>query len=566
VKSIPGSLHKSLNECPKCHHKGCAAIYKNPDKSNPGKHFYLLYCFSTGCGAKYPVNEEGEEMEKEESEVKVTGLIEGEGYADLLNKDDPWGYRGIVAQTCKVFGVQLGHHHGRPVLIFPNYNEKGELHAQKLRGSNPFGKREFTWLKGNDQVNTNKTFFGQNLWRPEKHQKIAVVFGEFDALALYQMLPGFAVISVPDGDDSAAKYVERYYNWLRRFREIIFVPDNDGKCSQVAEALAARFPRQAKLAVLTKHKDPCDYLANGDTNLFREEFVSAQPFTPQKIVGLSSFRRELLEDPPVPIADYPWEGLNRLTGGIWAGELVTIKAPPKVGKSSLLNAVAYHLYRTTDKKIGLIYLEETKRDLVFRLVSMHLEKNLQRPEIRQEVERDELLSAFHDLTSNERFFVVEHWGACSSDFLEEKITELVLATGCQFIFFDHVSMAITDESNKDERVALDRLVSAIKALTVGIKDIDEEGNSIIREPTIFMVTHVNDNGQPRGSRIAVQISNLVIGLQRNKLAETPEERNVLTVVVEDNRRYGETGVASKLFYDWRTTSLTEIPTEKKHES
>lgn len=586
-------LVKTVPMCPVCEHKNCSFIYENKDEA--GGKFYLYMCKSPGCETKRRIRDvndylneltgQSEPKEKEEDLSKEeTGLIPPGEFVALDNPDHPWGKRAISVETCKLFGVtvnpdapltespnkidrwtRMGLKATGVSCIFPNYDENGRLIAQKSRCVNPETKeRSFIWFKkGTGDVNARKTFFGQKLWNPQQHSKLVIVFGEFDAMATHQMIGGMPVVSAPDGDDSAKKMVERYYNWLRKFKEIIFIPDNDGKCIKVVEALAAKFPRQAKIVMLTKHKDPSDYLVHGDTNLFRQEFFSAQPFTPQKIVGLSSFKKELFSDPPVPIAQYPWDGLNQMTGGIWAGELITIKAPPKVGKSTIMNEIAYNLYlNNPNERIGMIYLEETKRDLVFRLVGMKLNKNLQRPEIREQASKEEIAEAFADLTDPERFFIVEHWGACSSDFLEEKITELVLATGCQYIFFDHISMAITDESNKDERLALDRLVTAIKSLTVGIPDVDETGNDIVRQPTVFMVTHVNDNGQPRGSRVAIQVSNLVLGLHRDKMSDSQEERNTLTILVEENRRYGDTGLACRLRYDWVSGRLSEIMSEE----
>ncbi len=579
--------------CPACGSKDAGAIYRNKDEK--GEPFLLFSCFSSAHeSGSYHKRVESVETYFEDKvsmvmeEVKLPiaeGLFADGEYIDLINGEDPWGFRAISKETCKLFNVSvrddlplssdqkriaMWQSKGLPTrgrgIIFPNYNEDGDLIGQKIRTADPeTGERIFTWYKKKDyDVEVNKTFFGSQVWRSDKYnrKKMVVVFGEFDALAVHEMFRDYPVVSVPDGDNSAKKYFERYYAWLRKFDELVFVPDNDGKCIKIVEAMAAKFPRQSRIVNLSKHKDPCDYLVNKDYQLFREEFFAAPKFTPQKIVGLSSFKKELLEDPPVPIADYPWEGLNQMTGGIWPGELITIKAPPKVGKSSTLSEIAYHLHQTTNYKIGMIYLEETKRDLVFRLVGAHLSKNLQRPEIRDEVSTETTLKAFSELTQPERFMIVEHWGACSSDFIEEKITELVVATGCEIILFDHISMAITDESNKDERLALDRLVAAIKALTVGIEDIDENGNAIARQPTIFMITHVNDDGKPRGSRAAIQMSNLVLGLQRDKLSEDPMVRNTLTVVVEENRRYGESGVACRLLYDYRTSRLTELKIEE----
>jgi len=81
----------------------------------------------------------------------------------------------------------------------------------------------------------------------------------------------------------------------------------------------------------------------------------------------------------------------------------------------------------------------------------------------------------------------------------------------------------------------------------------------MRQPTVFMVTHVNDNGQPRGSRAALQISNTVISLERDKLSKDKLSKNTTNIVVEENRRFGESGLACQLLYNRDTGRLSEIP-------
>jgi twinkle protein len=598
-----GQLLKMGLSCPKCGSTDAGMIYKNRNPETQ-QDFYLFSCNSSkhdqtdGVWAMPIVDPDNHEEEitsklngtfqmdedtvvdAPAQEDHVIGLIEGGEYLTLNNAKHPWGIRHITADTCKRFGVKykelpfsrnqyIAHKAEaagltvyQPAMIFPNFDEKGKLIGQKVRSLNPItGERTFDWYKATEQFSAQRTFFGQNLWLSEKYhgKKLVITFGEFDAMALYQMTgEQYCVISVPDGDTSLRVLAERYYNWMNKFSEIIFVPDNDpsGGCLKCVQPIAAKFPRKAKIVNLVKYKDPCDYLANSDLQTFREEFFSAQAFTPQNIVPLSSQKRLLLEDPPKPVADYPFEGMNKMLGGIWPGELVTLKARPGQGKSSLMNEIAHHLFKTTDARVGMIYLEESKRDLVFRLVGMELNQNMKLKGTN--LQDPSIALAFDTLTQPERFFIVDHWGACSSDFIEEKITELVLASGCQFIFFDHISMAITDETNKDERIALDRLIASIKALTVGMLDYDDAGKPIERHPTIFMVTHVNDDGKPRGSRAALQLSNTVIDLERDATAKSEVERNTLRVTVEKNRQLGETGVASLLYYTKETARLTEI--------
>lgn len=612
-----GRIVKTNLPCPVCGSSDGGAIYKNKDKQS-GDDLYIFKCFSghhpthpkayklpqefledyedevmrrhnKALGKDYDKNiyKELEDMTTEHVKDKVPmGLIDTGSFEDLDSKEHPWGIRSIKENTCRFYGVKIaknvrvsrnqktletlaaqGESPLGEGLIFPYFSSvKNELIAQKVRTKID---KKGSWYKANENAVTLSGFFGQQLFQSTSHDDIAITFGELDAMSVYQMI-GIPTVSVKDGDTSAPKLFRQEYGWLSRFRTIYVIPDNDDSCRAVLPAIGAIFPKKIKIVHLSKHKDPNDYLVNGDAQLFRREFNTAAPFSPEQIISLKELSHLLYEDPPKPVADYPWEGLNKMTGGIWAGELITVKAPPKIGKTSIMSAIAFHLKETTNKPIGLIYLEETQRDLIFRFVSMKLRKNLQRQEVLASTTREEIEEAQRELFETDNVFVVDKSGSCPSDFIEEKITELVRAKGCEFIFFDHISMAITDESNKDERIALDRLVSAIKALTVGIPDIEtvesiENGErtyktvQVVRQPTIFMVTHVNDAGQTRGSRAAVQLSNLVIALKRDKLAKDRAAKNTTEIVIEESRRYGESGLACKLYYDALTSSFVEIP-------
>lgn len=591
-------IHKANLHCPICGSSDAGSIYKN--KTDDGETFYQFTCFSGNhSGRNYiaiqdPDNYEAEILsgKKEEKEEMTDNsssklLLDNLQYLPLTDATHPWGSRGITDETCKFFGVAVrpnspltgsitrtnelvaaGESTLGLGLVFNYYDRnKKELVAQKMRTSE---RPKGYWIKESANSHKNIGFFGQQLWSSPSIRTMIITFGELDALATYQML-GTPVVSISDGDNSAAKQVEREYDWLNKFEKIILIPDNDESCKSVIPSIAARFPRKIRIVDLTMHKDPNEYLKAGHEADFRREFSAARPFSPEKIKSLGELKGLLFEDPPVPIATYPWEGLNRMTGGVWAGDLVCIKAFPKVGKTTVSSEIAYHLNRTTDLNVGLIYLEETQRDLVFRFASMHLSKNLQRQDVQQSVNAEEIEECTRELfpDDSDRIFVLDHWGSCSSDFLEAKIKEFVLAKRCQFIFFDHISMAITDESNKDERLALDRLVASIKSLTTGIPDteVGENGEVIhtVRQPTIFTITHVNDDGKPRGSRALVQQSNLVISINRDKTAATEAQRNLTEVIVEDNRRFGESGPACHLSYDKMTGRLSEVPAMRENE-
>jgi twinkle protein len=132
------------------------------------------------------------------------------------------------------------------------------------------------------------------------------------------------------------------------------------------------------------------------------------------------------------------------------------------------------------------------------------------------------------------------------------------ALGCGYIFLDHVSIVVSAQENGDERKALDEIMTKLRML------VAETGISL------FVVSHLkrpenkgHEEGaatslaQLRGSGSIAQLSDMVIGLERNGQAEDVIERNTTRVRVLKNRFSGMTGPGCSLLYDKITGRMNE---------
>ena len=112
----------------------------------------------------------------------------------------------------------------------------------------------------------------------------------------------------------------------------------------------------------------------------------------------------------------------------------------------------------------------------------------------------------------------------------------------------------TDEDG-GERKAIDKLMTNLRSL------VEET------QCTMFVVSHLKrpekkgheEGGQVslsqlRGSGAIAQLSDMVIGLERNQQGDNP---NVLTIRVLKNRHSGDTGVSGQLYYNTETGRLEE---------
>jgi len=128
---------------------------------------------------------------------------------------------------------------------------------------------------------------------------------------------------------------------------------------------------------------------------------------------------------------------------------------------------------------------------------------------------------------------------------------------------DHISIVVSAQASGDERKAIDEIMTKLRML------VQETGVALI------VVSHLkrpdskgHEEGaatslaQLRGSGSIAQLSDMVIGLERNGQAEDQVERNTTRVRVLKNRFSGTTGPASALLYSRSTGRMTEVKDEE----
>jgi twinkle protein len=186
-------------------------------------------------------------------------------------------------------------------------------------------------------------------------------------------------------------------------------------------------------------------------------------------------------------------------------------------------------------------------------MSLHLGK----PVHLEDVPTEELREAFDATLGTGRVFMYDHWGSTESENLLGKIRYLARGCGCQYIILDHISIVVSGIEGGDERRIIDNMMTNLRSLT-------EELNI-----GLIVVSHLRrpsgDKGheegqltslsQLRGSAAIAQLSDIVIGLERNQ--QDAETSNVTTVRILKNRWSGETGVAGQLHYSTTTGRMSE---------
>jgi len=460
--------------------------------------------------------------------------------------------RKITKETCEYYKVtQTDTKH-----VYPYTDESGNYMAAKIRTvANKTFSVEGQWNKA--------TLFGQSLFT-KGGKYVTLVEGELDALAAFQMLGSkWPVVSIRNGAQSALKDCKANYEWLNTFDNIVICFDDDNPGKEAAAEVAELFGSKAKVFKhMEASKDACDYLVNGKTILFVNNWWKAETYVPDGIVAASTLWDLVSTPEPAAEAQYPFQGLNELLYGFRQSELITVTAGSGLGKSQFLREILHHILVTTEWNIGGLFLEESIRKTAQSIMSISANKKLHLPDT--PVSDEELREAFDATLGSDRIFLFEHFGSTSSDNILNRIRYMAKGLDCRIIFLDHISIIISGQDLGDERKAIDNMMTNLRTL------VQELGI------TLVVVSHLkrpngnqgHEDGQAvslsqlRGSGAIAQLSDAVITLERNSMSDDPIERHTTKVAVAKNRYSGLTGPACELRYDLFTGRMNEVTLEE----
>lgn len=438
----------------------------------------------------------------------------------------------------------------------------GKMIAEKVKR---FDKKQ-KWLYEGEGMPRNLPLFGQDLF-PAGGKFLTITEGEEDALAAYQMLkdasPSFepAVISIINGASHAEEECKINWEYINSFENIIIAFDGDEPGRKAAEKVCRLFDYKPKVVLFSEakkvttlvdgvevtkweSKDSNDYLSTHREKDFVRMWWKAEKFNPKGVLSFSSLWSAMTEEDQDLVVPFPWKGLNDKLHGQRTGRLYIWKAPPKVGKTQVMREIVYHTRCNSPYNIGMAFLEDTKKTIGLGLCALHMNKPVQFPDIPFELK--DLEKAYEFLSEDDRLTIFDPEDERTSENILNKIMYFAKAHDCKFIIVDHMSMLAYSSGEGDERRFLDKLTADFKALTTKLNIC------------LHVIVHINDDGKTRGSRAPVQLCDALISLERNKLDPDPLKANTLSIIVEENRLTGDSGVACKLFFDRKTGRLQEI--------
>lgn len=490
------------------------------------------HCFSCGTTVKDAEVVATASTSKKEK----LGLITGE-YRDLIK-------RKLREDTCRKFGYQIGEYKGQKVQIAPYFSKDGEMVAQKVR----FPNKDFKVL--GDM--TKGQLFGAHLWGNGK--KIVVTEGEIDCLTVSQVQNNkWPTVSVPNGAQGAKKAIQKNLEYFNNFEEVIFMFDMDEPGQKAARECSELFEGgKAKIANLSM-KDPNELLMAGKEQEIISAIWNAREHRPDGIISGTDLWETVTEKVEITSVPYPWTLLNEKTMGARRGELVTITAGSGIGKSAVVREIAHHLLKSGET-VGMLMLEENPKRTALGIMGIEMNKPLHLNS--GDMDSEIFKTCFNNTVGSGRLYLYDHWGSSDIENLISRVRFMARGCGCNWIILDHLSIVVSGLGDGDERRLIDNTMTMLRSL------VEETGVGL------FVVSHLkrpegkgHEEGaktslsQLRGSHAIAQLSDMVIGLERDQQSENP---NVTTIRVLKNRFSGDTGEAGYLLYDRDTGRLIEV--------
>lgn len=488
------------------------------------------HCFS--CRSNYKPDGE---MTAEGPTPKDWQPISGD-YRELTN-------RGISEETCRHWKYQTGFFKGEEAHIMNYRNSKG-LVAQKFR----MAGKKFAWVGDAKEA----PLYGQ--WLSGKGKSVVITEGEIDALSVSQAFDNkWPVVSLANGAQSAAKAIEKSYEWLDGFERIVLMFDQDEPGQTATQLVAAMLPVGKAYVAALPAKDANATLIEFGKAAVVQAYWNATLWMPDGIVSGSELTVEMLKSAMVEGYEWQYPKTQAMTYGLRKAELTLLTAGSGIGKSTLAREAAYDLHQRYGCKIGNVFLEESNAKTGQAYVAIH--NNIPLKDLRKDTSilTDEQWAVSHEAVLSKNMWFYDHFGSLKSDRLMKKLRYMAAVMKVDFIILDHISIVVSGTASEEgERKDIDILMTNLRSM------IEETGVGVIAIVHLKRTKKDFNEGDPislsdlRGSASLEQLSDNVLGMERDQQGTSP---TLATIRVLKCRETGETGEADTLNYDRATGRL-----------
>lgn len=359
-----------------------------------------------------------------------------------------------------------------------------------------------------------------------------VKYGECPSLeVIKQNFPTYQIIPV---DDSINYLIDAVYNVRRRFYVSEIIETAVNTFTKEKDHEAALLAMQGGIAQLYEDglTDTSDVDITDNTDVRWEEYIQRKSL-PNGLRGLPT--------------GFPT--IDKATSGLQAGQLITIIAPPKTGKSTLAMQIAHNIHYYS-KKVPMFHsFEMSNLEQVNRFDSQRAKVSHTRlitGTLTQEEETRYKKVLDNVSESPNKFWLVDSAAGSTVSGIANKVKQL----NPDIVFIDGVYLMI------DEQTGEANTPQALTNITRSLKRLAQN----LQKP-IVISTQVLDWKMKKGNVTAdaigysssfFQDSDVILGLQRED--ENVEDTRLLKVVASRNSGPAEVS----LLWDWNTGQFREI--------
>jgi twinkle protein len=549
-------MSKCVEKLPhKCGSSDGLQVFQDDNGTSTG------FCFSCGTYVPDPYENQPKGY-KPNIKVKTDEEIEAE-IGEILNYQTvALPDRKIRKDSLEYFGVKVGisendgetptHHY------YPYTGTDGSVRGFKVRLASP---KKF-WAVGTIK---DVNLFGWQQAIATGAKKIFITEGELDAIALYQIFKDVnkgtayadsnpAIVSLVSGAGSAPRDLSRHLADIKKhFKEIILVFDNDEPGKKATEAVLKAIPECFVATLPAKDANDCLIQGRGKAAYAACQFNASKPKNTRFVSGDSL--HDSAKKPPEFGFSWPWKHITRATRGIRLGETIYIGAGQKQGKSEVVNTLAAHFIREHGWKVFLVKPEEANNK-TYKLVAGKLAGKIFHDPNRP---FDEEAYDKAGETLRGHLYMLNLYQHVGWDTLKADIREAALE-GCRAIIIDPITNLTNGVNAADANTKLQEIAQELSAMALDLNVV------------IFIFCHLRnpDTGVPHerggevlssqfaGSRAMARSCNLMLGLEGNRDPNLPkEEKNMRTLVLLEDREFGETGRFG-LYWDDQTGLFNEL--------
>lgn len=478
---------------------------------------------------------------------KDLGLTEEEEELDQIDESSveyvTKKHRGLSQKTVEFYEIRTKVVSGEDYAYGFSY-PNGSVKSKRI-GDVPKGKR-YAWIGNPNEAG----LFGKDKFLPGSKKVIIICEGEHDAPSFWEALGGSVAGTSVQSASTALRDIQLDRDYVNSFDKIVLAFDKDdaGQAAMKKVMAAGLFDFNKMYYVpFSKYKDANAYLQHNDIETLLSDFKAAKKYTPDNIIStFDEIKKALVESHEDEIGTYPTDTLNNMLYGFHRGQVVVVKGMEGIGKTEIFRMMEYHLLKTTECKLGIIHMEEDKSTTIKGIATYQLGVPCNLPDTG--ISEDGVLEGYATAVGNreDRVFIYTMFGGDDPDDVLDSIRFLVASGGVDVVFLDHITMLVTGVEEGDERRKLDYMSTKLKKMCKELKFC------------LVMISHVNDDGQTRGSRNITKIADVVIDLYRDKLSDDETDKNYLFLTLEKNRKTGRTGKAGQLYFNPDTFKLEEV--------